>query len=827
MKLRITLLAALAAVFAAALVTTTCESYDIPKEIELELLSIKVGDLEVIGIPEPISSENWDDEEYEVGNAEVGVIIVRKTGTDAKQIKATATPGASIQWGMAKDGTRPPRFDDLRAPVTFDIDDFIFLKVEDGEDAKYYSFYPKRASAVNELFNVTIAGRDPDKIPTAANSLTTMASVIGSAAFRGQINITRAEARNGSVVESEPQDYTATIKYAIAPSQAAVAQLTEDDFVPAAKAIKVALTGTELTVARATKTFTTTPDTAADILIIEVMAQDETPAYYGFEVTAGRMAGIANLTFDGKLVAGKGIQSGVWSNIIAGSYAVADQVPAGFRIGIQLEDPDGFYSYVKLASKSAAQPASNQFPGIAALPPSVRIESREALAIRVQSARSNAADTRYYIVEVEMQAANFKKHPQSDYYYYFDPDTQVGGNLVLGVPQYFNWYAYAGLGSYDTEGAAGITNDEYGVTVDSSGNIVTVDRDSKKPTVTISKNHANFKNRGVAQVKPLSVTLDRQPGPGATYEYQWYEASSWYGGYGFDKDGHILYYRRGTSTPTTEPGFVEDDYHRANFDEKRNVSLHNGGNQFYRLPYPGRKIPAPEGTAPTYTPKIDYRPFIAGYTSETHYYWVEITVKGGPTDGQKVTSKRAAIVSERDPTKKHHIVNLHAYMDGSANGLKGNPRNPEPFTFKRQKRIIPVVFPDGFNVKDYSVAIVQATFFLADGKEWIQNWTQGDFGFERDGEGLVLFYNLTNNNASYGLGSDSKEPLGASLDVTPTHIVVKPAGEKPPKSMPPFQGTETLPNGTTRPTPQNINDAQGWFTPFIEIVELRFEGPAR
>jgi hypothetical protein len=36
--------------------------------------------------------------------------------------------------------------------------------------------------------------------------------------------------------------------------------------------------------------------------------------------------------------------------------------------------------------------------------------------------------------------------------------------------------------------------------------------------------------------------------------------------------------------------------------------------------------------------------------------------------------------------------------------------------------------------------------------------------------------------------------------------------------MPPFNADGT---------PQNTGDAQGWFTPYIELCEVRFEGPAR
>jgi hypothetical protein len=213
-------------------------------------------------------------------------------------------------------------------------------------------------------------------------------------------------------------------------------------------------------------------------------------------------------------------------------------------------------------------------------------------------------------------------------------------------------------------------------------------------------------------------------------------------------------------------------------------------------------------------PRIDKRPFIDKFTHESHYYWVVVKDAQGLT----ATSSRTTIVVERDPRVKHHIVDLNAYLTSGAIGLRESPKNQNAFTFKREKRTIPVTFPAGFNIWDYSVAVVQATFFLVDGTPWIQNWTQGDIGFEKDGAALVLYYNLTNNNATLGLSGDGKEPQGGSLEEVPSHLVVKPAGEKPPKQMPPLDSNNK---------PVDTGDAQGWFTPYIELVEVRFMGPAR
>jgi hypothetical protein len=61
--------------------------------------------------------------------------------------------------------------------------------------------------------------------------------------------------------------------------------------------------------------------------------------------------------------------------------------------------------------------------------------------------------------------------------------------------------------------------------------------------------------------------------------------------------------------------------------------------------------------------------------------------------------------------------------------------------------------------------------------------------------------------------------------VTPDYLIVQPAGTRPINQMPPFT-TETDDWGRLKPY-EDPNNGQGWFTPYIEIVELRFEGPTR
>jgi len=201
------------------------------------------------------------------------------------------------------------------------------------------------------------------------------------------------------------------------------------------------------------------------------------------------------------------------------------------------------------------------------------------------------------------------------------------------------------------------------------------------------------------------------------------------------------------------------------------------------------------------------------------------------SNGRTVTSERAVVVTEWGevwdlgrPTgtkvdKKHYIVDLHNIVPKGQVGIHGSPLNPTPFTFKREKYAIPLTFPADFDIMNYKVCTAQARFFFKDGTPWIQNWTQGDLYFNQGGVQQVGYYNLTNNNGTLGLAGDSKEPQGADLLVTPDEVVIAPAGEKPVDLKPPFEDDGV--------TPVNTNDAQGWFCAYIELVELRFEGPKR
>jgi hypothetical protein len=317
-------------------------------------------------------------------------------------------------------------------------------------------------------------------------------------------------------------------------------------------------------------------------------------------------------------------------------------------------------------------------------------------------------------------------------------------------------------------------------------------------------------------IESLSFELDRAHSAAAGWEYQWYEANCWYGGYGFDADNRIIG-EPGFSPDSSDPG---SGYFTNALDEKSNVALYNGG-YYFRYLYPGRPISG--ATGQSYTPVPDKRPFLSGLTSESHYYWVVIT----DPNGRKVESARATIITETDKNNHHFIVDMNNLKDKSGNRV--SPKNPVPFTKYRDPYAIDLrgALPLGFDIMDYSFATAQAKFFLVDGTPWIQNWTQGNIAFidvdnlenpnrVDDRDYIVLYYNLTNNNGMFHL-NDGKEPFNSSLDRPFTHVVIMPSGDIG-RGFPPFPGGNP---------PTGVGDAQGWFCGFIELTELHFEGPSR
>jgi len=838
MKLRITI-AAVAVLF--AVVFTACETeYADTSTPEANLISLKIrvnsGEMVMESIPQPIGKVDWNDEDYDIYGEDYNEIAFKNTkDVEGAWFEPVVSKGARVKWGTANNkSVRPGSFIDTRVPATIGERTTLYFEVisEDGEKANYYRFTTYISSPVKELASITIAGREGS---IRAPGPTWDDPIMGA----GAIDITAAEATNATIEAVPKYTINTTVRFAAQASDRVEPVFSENNVL-----------------------------TFRDgwWLFIEVTAENGEQNIYLFNVFVSRIATIRKLTFktrppgateDKEVEAlGKGTGLNTWTdNKGAGSFESPHQpAPTGFGFSVELDDPDGQWQWAKLSSlpgSSTPQPNnwSNLLPhgASAALPyldPLGGYNNDEYLAIKVTPYNTAAGPNRayyFYKVKIGLLGAEFTLQPKSAVY-------------VHGTP-----------------------------------------------------------------AEPLMFDTDQDEDE---FDFQWWEANSWYGGYGFDSEGKIgkkgpMDSQEGwgdhdagilksdgtfeylpspidhgnTKTPkqaiftlaASNPGSIPFDvsgWHQEELDEKDNVSLHNGGNEYYNLSTPGK--PIPNATGRTFTPLTNYTPFLAGFTNETHYYWVVATHK---VTGLQATSKRAFIVTEWNEQfkngqnlgpmmgkdkdgkdvvvvspsvpKKHYIIDLYAYQRGpDADGLRASPQNPTPFVdgSHRDGYVIPLKFPDGFDIKDYSVVTAQALFYLADGRMWIQNWTQGDFGFYAhtnddkthgptctvqpgrgavgtyDDSQVVLWYNLTNDNATRGLAASGNEPSGGGLDVTPTHLIIKPAGTKPIKDMPDFD-TDTSGAFVTdilgRPVPKKGNNAQGWFTPYIEICEIRFEGPAR
>jgi len=829
MKLRITnkwaAITAIAAIALVAIMGCTVEETT-KKTPEAKLFSVTVNNIKVTVEQEAIPGEDWDDEDIVFDLGEYDTLIVSSTNVVDARITTEASDGARVQWGRANGSNRPDSFNDRRVPASFTVEDYLYFKVtaSDGITANYYRFNSFVASPVKELANLTIAGRDPNtitpatgdpfKVPPPAADFDSVRNVITNNLMRGQIDLTYAERLAEIVVAAEPQDEKAQVRFAVAET-AAIAR-EEGTFIRDWTVATSEVFVDEVSEKETPMKVDNIQFADGNILFVEVTAQNDDKNYYGFQVTAGRLATVARLDFDGLEVTGKGTPAAQLTStqLAPGAYASADQQADGFEITIIPDDPEAKVDYGLINSVSLTTAPTYGTPN------KILFQDGNALVIRVQSARGTASDTRYYKIGIELLAAKFKHQPKPAAYYYFD-ENEANYDIDTSYA-HVNMERYgAAVRSYENKNWYTRSYTKKNGKWYDSGDKLVIDPDSTVWTVA---------------AEPLDFELDRDV-PGATY--QWYESNSLYGGYGFDREGRIygeVGYGDDVTLADNVYGITGANILRdvkdilgsgLDWDEKTNISLHNGGNQYYRLPLHGRPIPGEIN--PTYTPKFDYRPFLTGFTSEVHYYWVVVT----SPNGQKATSQRAVIVSERSSEKKHYNVDLNAYLNVDADGnilpgtigLLDPPRNAEPFKAGNHgdKYLMRITFPPGFDIFDYTTVTAQAIFYLRDGREWIQNWTQGDFGFENDGSPVVLWYNLTNDNATRGLASSGNEPSGGALNIIPSHLVVKPAGTKPLKDLPPFNDDKTAPYGQ----PVNTNNAQGWFTPYIQIVDLRFEGPAR
>jgi len=781
------------AAFALALACAACRGgaqiEDDTVGTEALMTGLTIGKIRIPAIPTQVDAFDFEDESYNVSNMPLEIApLQRSSDAESTRLKPSVSKGAKVKYGIGAENQAPFRFDDVRVLANFDDGDYLYFQVtaEDGSVTNYYRFNVWVQSPVVDLVEVYIGEYrthewvDPNGNGNATTivdvdermmaTLATPSSSLSAAmlASAGALDIMSKQAGNAEI-KVTPAYSGIKLRYAV----------TKDEGRP--------VFGTNNKFDLADQHY----------LYIEVTAENNVDiVYYRILVGVGRIATIKKLTFIGKdnaefEISSKGTPMPTFgATTMPGKFETADMPVDGFGVTYELDDPTARCTWLLYGKSLTATPPNFGNPPAKAL-----FNGNNRLVLRVIS--ENGKAMKFYKIDVDLLAVKIKTHPQSDYYYYYSADTKVGNG-----DEAVSWYVYAASNFKDfstSQIAAGVTSR--------------------------------------AKSSPVPLTVELESAMPAGTKYQWYEANSWYGGYGFDADGRMMYIPPGDDKGKPEDGFQSDSYHIQTLDEKNNITLHNGGNQYYRLPTEGRPISGKGGTfsgttVPPYTPTIDdKRPFLSGYTSEIHYYWVVITDESF-SPARKAVSKRAAIITERDPRKDHYIVNMYAYEDHPYGDLylkgdtsnpdeiteTGTARNPKVFTYMRETYKIPVTFPAGFNINDYTVSTVQALFWLIDGTPWIQNWTQGDIGFEdKDGK-RVMYYNLTNNNATLGLVGAGKEPNGGTVDFTPQYLIVKPAGEKPVKQLPPL-------DANNKPIPNN--QAQGWFCGFIELVEVRFEGPAR
>jgi len=724
---------------------TTCVNQDVTSlGTEAFLTGLRIGNIEVTDIALPIAPSEWEDDQFEMYSAPFGrAALTVPNDLIMQRIRPTVSKGARVEWGIASRTTRPGDFFDTRVPITFESDEYIYIKVTSEDDLRvnYYRFYTRLYSWVTDLYRITIAGRQgPAALPGTTYD----------EAEEALLSIARGEAVN-AIVEAETFDSNATVLFA-----AVTGNGPPGEFLPSNTPLMLH---------------------DQDFLYVEVVAENKvTTSIYKYRMNVGRIATIASLKFsDGTEdveAYGKGLPNARWADVSFGDFDSADQPAAGFEIKIDLDDPDATYEYGLLVTDPNDSDDPGTLPSLGKAP-LIRFNGAKANALAVKVTSADFPDvTMFYKVRVNNLPAVIKRHPKPAWYYKGEP------------------------------------------------------------------------------AAPLTVELDRQPSGPLPYEYQWYEADSWYGFYG----------RHGTS-----------------LDEKNNLTTVNGGpGQYFYLVEPDKPSSAeptqlnPNGwwdlgtasaptyteplawtlhgeTRSTYTPRTDWnligpgdpkweffpghdtqnnsilKPLAApdvhplqGSTYESRYYWVKVT---DPNSGLSVTSDRTLIITETDRRMKHYIFDLSLIQK----------KNIIPFTktgdlYKVSLKPIWDAYGYDLDPSIFEICIAHAQYFLPDGRPWTQNWTHGDLHFGMDDGSLTWWHNnMGANGGSIPLQAPHSSQGG--LGFRPDWIGFAPSGD-PEKGIPAVDPlTGKLPRGiysmsANDPYPAGV--AQGYFAGFIELLEIHF-----
>ncbi|WP_461255868.1 hypothetical protein [Treponema sp. R80B11-R83G3] len=784
MKSKIRLMAILLIVTAFAFFFTTCVDQTVRAiGTEANLLSFKIVSGNVpdtatkVALPIPASTMEKEDlsasdlygSDYDQPDTTIGWVNIRvrdkDTGKITGRIQPSVSTGAHAEWGVATRSTAPDRYYDTRVPADLDSDEYIYIKVtsEDGLVTNYFRFLAKLLSWTTNLQYITIGARE-GKAGADIHGHSTGGSVWDDPLIQEcSLSIAQREGQN-ALVEATLFDPNATAKYAVVDRD----DVEPKNFTPSNQRITI---------------------NDGNFLYVEVTAENQfDKEYFRFKVSVGRIVDIASLKFgivseDAETdiqVYSVGLPNEDWTKVGIGGYETANQPLTGFYIKLKPDDEDSKIVYGKISSDTAGQPtytADNT-------PTKIRLDGQEALAIKVTSA--NNAVTQYYKVRITNLAATIVKHPKAAWYYQGTPAVPL--TIELSPPdtgQYtYQWHeADSWYGLYG----------RHGTPLDEKNNLTTVNGGPGQYFYQVQPGEFPYNEGGAAaggKIGAGSVLLDSD---------NWVDR---------DKGGEPMAWDIvGATGPTYTP---RTDW----IDNTANMLANNefyGGIKEQNKTYPIDPEP----------PLVN---FLSGATCESRYYWVTVTNRD---TGLTVTSKRALILTETDPTAEHFIFDLSILPSRNVIPFTKQDRNdPYKIDLKEywQKAIADGIIPPNWDPSKYQICIAHGRYILPDGRDWTQNWTHAWLRFGMDDGSLTWWHeNLGANGGSIPL--QSPHSASGGLTERPDWIGFCPSGD-PAKGLPaPVPLTGKLPKGiysmnATDPYPAGV--AQGYFAGFVELLEVRF-----
>jgi len=403
------------AIFSVSLLT--CVDQTVKYQQDAILLTIKIGNVEVETVPKPITDTQWNSETYSLAGADFARASFNTVAdTTEQRIRVTVNEGSRAEWGIATRGTKPGSFNDMRVPITFADQDYIYIKVDsnDNQTTVYYRVYTRLKSFVTDLNQISIDGR----VGKAKGGEPEWNKVELEAS---EISITVDESLSATI-EAVTYDPEATVKYAAVRKGSGATPV---------------FTGPETPLALQDQ----------DDLYVEVTAENTyTKEYFKFLVNVGRMATVKTLKFgsgDKQLeVYGKGLPGSAWNTVTQGTFQTAknDQPNGGFNIIIELDDPKAALSYVKYLEADTGDPAfGTTNPG------KIEFATQDSLAIKVVApVADNDGEpiVLYYRVRVTLLAGNIIQQPKSTWYYTGDTAAPLSVELSpADTGQYdYVWY---------------------------------------------------------------------------------------------------------------------------------------------------------------------------------------------------------------------------------------------------------------------------------------------------------------------------------------------------------------------------------------------------